>query len=54
MFEAYNIIFEALLDKGYTEQEAEELICQVIVDQKDMDDIASNIHKIIKANKLVS
>lgn len=54
MFETYDIILNALLNNGYTEQKAEELICQVIVDQKDMDDIASNIHKIIEANRFVS
>lgn len=48
MFDVYNKIFNALLNDGYIEQEAEELICQVIHDQKDMDDIADRIHKIIQ------
>ena len=54
MFEAYDKIFNALLNDGYTEQEAESLICQVIQDQKEMDDIANNIHKNLETNIIIN
>lgn len=47
-YDSYDIIFDALLDAGYSESEAEQLICDVIEDQKDFDDIAKRIHKILQ------
>ena len=47
-FDSYDKIFEALLAFGYTEEESEQLICDVILDQKDLDNVAENIHKILK------
>ena len=43
---AYQKIFEALINEGYSETEAEELLCQVIQDQIDYSDAADRIHKI--------
>ena len=48
LFSSYEIIFNALLVDGYSEEEAEQLICDVIEDQIEMDNIARNIHNIIK------
>ena len=41
----YETIFNALIKDGFSEQEAEELICEVIEEQKDFDNIAERIHR---------
>lgn len=51
-YDAYDVVLDALLDKGYSESEAEVIICQIIEDQKEFDDIAKRIHNIITQNKL--
>ena len=43
----YETIFNALIKDGFSEQEAEELICEVIEEQKDYDNVAERIHKMI-------
>ena len=47
-YSSYEAIFHALLKDGYSEQEAEELICDVIEDQIDFTNYAEQIHSIIK------
>ena len=47
-YDSYDKIFEALLAFGYSGSEAERMICDVIEDQKDFDDIAGRIHKILE------
>ena len=44
----YEAVFHALLKDGYSEQEAEGLICAVIEEQIDFTDYADRIHSIIK------
>ena len=44
----YEAIFHALLKDGYSEQEAEELICVVIEEQINFANYAERIHSIIK------
>lgn len=43
----YEIIFNALLNNGYTENEAEELICEVIEEQIEYSNFAERIHSIL-------
>ena len=50
-YDSYDKIFEALIAFGYNEEEAEQLICDVILDQKDLDNIAQRIHRILEKNK---
>ncbi len=45
---SYQIIFDTLTDAGYSEAEAEQLLCDVIHDQREFDDYASRIHQILK------
>ena len=44
---SYKTIFDVLLENGYSEQEAEKLICDVIEDQNRFTDYADRIHTII-------
>ena len=44
----YESIFHALMKDGYSEQEAEDLICDVIEEQIDFTNYAEQIHSIIK------
>ena len=44
----YEAVFHALLKDGYSEQEAEELICAVIEEQINFTNYAERIHSIIK------
>ncbi|MBR3251885.1 MAG: hypothetical protein IKF80_09265 [Erysipelotrichaceae bacterium] len=44
----YESIFHALLKDGYSEQEAEELICAVIEEQIGFTNYADRIHSILK------
>ena len=44
----YEAVFHALLKDGYSEQEAEELICAVIEEQINFTNYAERIHPIIK------
>ncbi len=44
----YETIFSALIKDGFSEHEAEELLCEVIEDQKGYDNIAERIHKMIE------
>ncbi len=46
-YDSYEIILEALTDKGYTEVEAELIICDVIEDQIEFSNIADRLHSII-------
>ena len=46
--DAYDKILEALIKYGCSEEESIDLICSVIQDQRDMDDFADNVHKIIE------
>ena len=51
-FNSYDIIFNALLADGYSEEESEQLICDVIEEQIEMNKIAERVHNIIqKVNK---
>ena len=50
-FESYEIVFDALLEKGYTETEAEQIICDIIEDLKEMDNIALKVHSILQEQK---
>ncbi len=47
-FESYGKIFDALLEAGYTEEEAEQLLCDVITDQRDFDNYGERIHRILE------
>ena len=53
-YTAYQIVFNALIKAGYEENEAEEILCQVIQDQIDYTDFADRIHKIIEETKNTS
>ena len=44
----YESIFHALLKDGYSEQDAEELLCRVIEEQIEFTNFADRIHLIIK------
>ena len=46
-FDAYDKILGALIAYGYSEEESMSLICEVIEDQRNMDDFADNIYRII-------
>ena len=46
--DSYEIIINALLADGYTEEEAEQLICDVIEDQIEFSNFAERVHEIIK------
>lgn len=46
--DSYDKILEALMAYGYSEEESMQLICDVIEDQRDMDNIAERLHKIYK------
>ncbi len=50
-FESYGKIFDALIDAGYSEEEAEQLICDVITDQRDFDNYGERIHSILERLK---
>ena len=45
--DSYEVIFEALIAFGYSESEAEQLICDVIEDQRYFDEIQKKVHKIL-------
>ena len=45
---SYMIVFDALLEAGYSEQEAEQLIADIVADQRDYDNYADRIHEIVK------
>ena len=46
-YDSYEKILRALINDGYTEEEAEILICDVIEDQRYFDDVAKRVHKIL-------
>ena len=46
-YDSYEAIFEALIAFGYSEQEAEQLICDVIEDQRYFDEVQKKVHKIL-------
>jgi len=48
----YEAVFHALLKDGYSEQEAEDLICAVIEEQIDFTNYAERIHSILKESKI--
>ena len=50
-YNSYNIVFESLLDSGYSESEAEQLICDVINDQREMDCVSERLHNVYKEEK---
>ena len=50
-YNSYNIIFESLIDSGYSESESEQIICDVINDLRNMDDVAKRLHLIYKQRK---
>ena len=45
---SYMVVFDALIEVGYTEKEAEQLICDIITEQREYDDYADRIHNIVK------
>ena len=47
----YEVVFHALLKDGYSEQEAEDLICAVIEEQIDFTNYAERIHSILKESE---
>lgn len=47
----YEAVFHALLKDGYSEQEAEDLICAVIEEQIDFTNYAERIHSILKESE---
>ena len=47
----YEVAFHALLKDGYSEQEAEDLICAVIKEQIDFTNYAERIHSILKESE---
>lgn len=48
VYKPYEIIFNALVEVGKSEVEAERIIADVITEQRCLDDYADNIHKILK------
>ena len=46
-YDSYDIIFNSLIRDGYSEKEAEQLICNVIEDQISFSNFAERIHRII-------
>lgn len=46
-YDSYETIFEALIAFGYSEEEAEQLICDVIEDQRYFDEVQKKVHKIL-------
>ena len=47
LLDSYEIIFNSLIREGYSEEEAEQLICNVIEDQISCSNFAERIHRII-------
>ena len=47
LLDSYEIIFNSLIKEGYSEEEAEQLICNVIEDQIFCSNFAERIHRII-------
>lgn len=45
-YEPFEIILDALMSKGYTEDEAAQLIIDLVEEHKQMDNIAEEIHRI--------
>ena len=50
-YSSYDIVFNALIEHGYTEDEAEQLICDIIEDQIEYSNFADRVHTIIKEIK---
>lgn len=50
-YDSYDKIFYALLNDGYSETEAEQIICDVIDDQIEFTNFAERIHSIIEEVK---
>lgn len=48
IIDSYETILNALVKDGYSEEEAEQLICNVIEDQISFSNYAERIHRIIK------
>ncbi|MBR0418179.1 MAG: hypothetical protein IJI66_03320 [Erysipelotrichaceae bacterium] len=48
VLDSYEIIFNSLIKEGYSEEEAEQLICNVIEDQISFCNYAERIHNIIQ------
>lgn len=46
-YDSYEAILEALLEFGYSEEEAEQLICDVIEDQRYFDEVQKRVHRIL-------
>ena len=47
LLDSYEIIFNSLIKDGCSEEEAEQLICNVIEDQISFSNYAERIHRII-------
>ena len=45
---SYMIVFDALLEVGYSEEEAEQLLCDIITDQRNYDNYAQRLHNILE------
>jgi len=48
---SYEIVFESLLNEGYSEKEAEILLCEVIDEQRKLTKLADQIDQILKNSR---
>ena len=48
---SYEIVFESLLNNGYSEKEGGELLCGVIEEQRKFTKLADQINQILKNNR---
>ena len=47
-YEPFEIILDALMSKGYSEEDAIDLLADIIEEHKQLDDVAGEIHRIYK------
>ena len=47
-YESYGKIFDALIEAGYSSEEAEQLLCDMIADQRDFDNYGERIRRILQ------
>lgn len=48
---SYEIVFESLLNNGYSEKQGEELLCGIIEEQRIITKLANQINQVLKNNR---
>ena len=49
---SYEIVFESLLNNGYSEKQGEELLCGIIEEQRKITNLADQINQILRNNRI--